>query len=76
MQHAAGRGWGCWNANLRQLRYLAAPSARKLSAATHPAAPTPTHPAPVCPQVPDWVIIPGGNLGNIYAFYKGFKMAK
>ncbi|MEW5301442.1 MAG: hypothetical protein WDW36_004302 [Sanguina aurantia] len=27
-------------------------------------------------QVPDWVIIPGGNLGNIYAFYKGFKMAK
>lgn len=25
-------------------------------------------------QVPDWVIIPGGNLGNIYAFYKGFKM--
>lgn len=32
---------------------------------------------PTCrPQVPDWVIIPGGNLGNIYAFYKGFKMAK
>ena len=29
---------------------------------------------PVRPQVPDWVIIPGGNLGNIYAFYKGFKM--
>mmetsp|Transcript_17076 Transcript_17076/g.47298 ORF Transcript_17076/g.47298 Transcript_17076/m.47298 type:complete len:518 (+) Transcript_17076:50-1603(+) len=27
-------------------------------------------------QVPDWVIIPGGNLGNIYAFYKGFKMAR
>lgn len=27
-------------------------------------------------EVPDWVIIPGGNLGNIYAFYKGFKMAK
>ena len=25
-------------------------------------------------QVPDWVVIPGGNLGNIYAFYKGFKM--
>ena len=22
-------------------------------------------------EVPDWVIIPGGNLGNIYAFYKG-----
>ncbi|GAX84079.1 hypothetical protein CEUSTIGMA_g11503.t1 [Chlamydomonas eustigma] len=27
-------------------------------------------------QVPDWVIIPGGNLGNIYAFYKGFKMCQ
>jgi len=27
-------------------------------------------------QVPDWIIIPGGNLGNIYAFYKGFKMAR
>jgi threonine synthase len=27
-------------------------------------------------EVPDWVIIPGGNLGNIYAFYKGFKMCK
>lgn len=27
-------------------------------------------------KVPDWVIIPGGNLGNIYAFYKGFKMMK
>jgi threonine synthase len=26
-------------------------------------------------QVPDWVIIPGGNLGNVYAFYKGFKQA-
>eukprot|EP01084_Bolivina_argentea_P164349 285728_1 len=26
-------------------------------------------------QVPDWVIIPGGNLGNVYA-YKGFKQAK
>ena len=26
--------------------------------------------------MPDWVIIPGGNLGNIYAFYKGFKMCK
>ncbi|KAL9270784.1 Threonine synthase, chloroplastic-like protein, partial [Drosera capensis] len=25
-------------------------------------------------QVPDWVIVPGGNLGNVYAFYKGFKM--
>lgn len=32
----------------------------------------------ICQQfdwaVPDWVIVPGGNLGNIYAFYKGFKM--
>jgi len=32
----------------------------------------------ICQQfdwnVPDWVIIPGGNLGNVYAFYKGFKM--
>ncbi|KAL6144502.1 hypothetical protein ACLB2K_055194 [Fragaria x ananassa] len=27
-------------------------------------------------QVPDWVIVPGGNLGNIYAFYKGFHMCK
>ncbi|GER55957.1 threonine synthase [Striga asiatica] len=27
-------------------------------------------------QVPDWVIVPGGNLGNIYAFYKGFRMCK
>ena len=27
-------------------------------------------------QVPDWVVIPGGNLGNIYAFYKGFKMCQ
>lgn len=26
-------------------------------------------------EVPDWVIVPGGNLGNIYAFYKGFKMS-
>ncbi|XP_077238840.1 threonine synthase, chloroplastic-like [Tasmannia lanceolata] len=25
-------------------------------------------------EVPDWVIVPGGNLGNIYAFYKGFQM--
>mmetsp|Transcript_27430 Transcript_27430/g.47350 ORF Transcript_27430/g.47350 Transcript_27430/m.47350 type:complete len:580 (+) Transcript_27430:56-1795(+) len=25
-------------------------------------------------QVPDWVIIPGGNLGNMYAFSKGFRM--
>lgn len=27
-------------------------------------------------QVPDWVVIPGGNLGNVYAFYKGFKMCR
>ncbi|CAM6087194.1 unnamed protein product [Calypogeia fissa] len=27
-------------------------------------------------QVPDWVIVPGGNLGNIYAFYKGFAICK
>ncbi|XP_031251948.1 threonine synthase, chloroplastic-like [Pistacia vera] len=27
-------------------------------------------------EVPDWVIVPGGNLGNIYAFYKGFNMCK
>eukprot|EP00976_Prorocentrum_cordatum_P104420 1193883-Prorocentrum_minimum.AAC.1 len=27
-------------------------------------------------QVPDWVIIPGGNLGNVYAFFKGFQMCK
>ena len=27
-------------------------------------------------QVPDYVIIPGGNLGNVYAFYKGFAMCK
>ena len=27
-------------------------------------------------QVPDWVIVPGGNLGNIYAFGKGFLMMK
>eukprot|EP00239_Pterosperma_sp_CCMP1384_P000161 CAMPEP_0197847444 /NCGR_PEP_ID=MMETSP1438-20131217/6228_1 /TAXON_ID=1461541 /ORGANISM="Pterosperma sp., Strain CCMP1384" /LENGTH=510 /DNA_ID=CAMNT_0043459373 /DNA_START=116 /DNA_END=1648 /DNA_ORIENTATION=+ len=26
-------------------------------------------------EVPQWVIIPGGNLGNVYAFHKGFKMA-
>ncbi|GAQ89193.1 threonine synthase [Klebsormidium nitens] len=34
----------------------------------------------ICQQfnwvVPDWVIVPGGNLGNIYAFYKGFQMCK
>jgi threonine synthase len=27
-------------------------------------------------EVPDWVIVPGGNLGNIYAFYRGFYMCK
>jgi threonine synthase len=27
-------------------------------------------------QVPEWVIIPGGNLGNVYAFYKGFEMCR
>ncbi|XP_059303052.1 threonine synthase, chloroplastic [Lycium ferocissimum] len=27
-------------------------------------------------EVPEWVIVPGGNLGNIYAFYKGFQMCK
>ncbi|XVE51897.1 hypothetical protein DITRI_Ditri02bG0077700 [Diplodiscus trichospermus] len=27
-------------------------------------------------EVPDWVIVPGGNLGNIYAFYKGFSLCK
>jgi threonine synthase len=29
-----------------------------------------------CWEVPDWVIIPGGNLGNVYAFFKGFQMCK
>ena len=27
-------------------------------------------------EVPDWLIVPGGNLGNIYAFYKGFEMCR
>lgn len=27
-------------------------------------------------EVPDWVVVPGGNLGNIYAIAKGFKMMK
>lgn len=27
-------------------------------------------------NVPDWIIVPGGNLGNVYAFYKGFSMMK
>lgn len=27
-------------------------------------------------NVPDWIVVPGGNLGNVYAFYKGFQMMK
>lgn len=27
-------------------------------------------------NVPDWIVVPGGNLGNVYAFYKGFVMMK
>jgi threonine synthase len=27
-------------------------------------------------QIPDWIIIPGGNLGNAYALYAGFSMLK
>ncbi len=27
-------------------------------------------------EVPDWVIIPGGNLGNVYALGKGFAMMR
>lgn len=27
-------------------------------------------------KVPDWVVVPGGNLGNVYAFYKGFQLMK
>ncbi|KAF9609353.1 hypothetical protein IFM89_015608 [Coptis chinensis] len=27
-------------------------------------------------EILDWLIVPGGNLGNIYAFYKGFHMCK
>ena len=27
-------------------------------------------------EVPDWIIIPGGNLGNVSAFGKGFLMLK
>lgn len=27
-------------------------------------------------QVPDWVVVPGGNLGNVYALYKGFAMMR
>lgn len=25
-------------------------------------------------QVPDWVVLPSGNLGNAYAMYRGFKL--
>ena len=25
-------------------------------------------------ELPEWVIVPGGNLGNVYALYKGFKL--
>ncbi|MDP6946684.1 MAG: pyridoxal-phosphate dependent enzyme, partial [Myxococcota bacterium] len=25
-------------------------------------------------EVPDWVVVPGGNLGNVYALSKGFQM--
>jgi len=27
-------------------------------------------------QVPDWVVVPGGNLGNVYALWKGFRMMR
>ncbi|KAH7279274.1 hypothetical protein KP509_37G013300 [Ceratopteris richardii] len=27
-------------------------------------------------KAPDWVIVPGGNLGNVYALYKGFLMCR
>ena len=27
-------------------------------------------------ELPDYVIMPGGNLGNVYAFYKGFKLMR
>ncbi len=27
-------------------------------------------------ELPDFVVLPGGNLGNVYAFYKGFKLMK
>lgn len=27
-------------------------------------------------QVPDWVVLPSGNLGNAYALYSGFKMMR
>jgi hypothetical protein len=52
------------------------PRAQKPARVPSPAHPQPFKPAAPLPQVPDWVIIPGGNLGNIYAFYKGFKMCR
>ncbi len=27
-------------------------------------------------ELPDWVVVPGGNLGNVYALYKGFAMMR
>ena len=27
-------------------------------------------------ELPDWVVVPGGNLGNVYALYKGFVMMR
>lgn len=27
-------------------------------------------------EVPDWVVLPSGNLGNAYALYQGFRMMK
>lgn len=27
-------------------------------------------------EFPDWVVVPGGNLGNVYALYKGFEMMR
>ena len=27
-------------------------------------------------EVPDWVVVPGGNLGNVYALSKGFRMMR
>ncbi len=27
-------------------------------------------------EVPEWVVVPGGNLGNVYALFKGFRMMR
>jgi len=27
-------------------------------------------------EFPEWVVVPGGNLGNVYALYKGFEMVR